>query len=1148
MAYGKYKYSNIKGEKGSDWNIEIWKKDFNVVPSVGDDFQGGVVFKVTATDVYVVAKENIIDGATTAFDWGCVGTSISGADGTAIGTGKQNTADIIAGCSSTDSAAYMCSNLNSNGYLDWYLPSKDELVEIYNNKSTLEAVSGFSAFGGNNFWSSSESSNLNANLVFFFNGTITQTNKGVNYNVRPIRSYNYTQVTEFDTEGEGFEITWNGRGGTRNKDFIGSACTLNMIIKDSSEESFVYDVLTSGVKNYYIRIYKGAVDASHTNLWWFGWIQPGFDLVENSPFPYSYNLTATDSYGYLNQLKPVSFDYEWEKQGAIADVSTETVLILDLGGSIDVGGSSSNNLTPAPDSYYWHRTSADWWASGDYDATENCLTQYYVSRGAYANRSEFDDEGNLTTSNNPLEYKLQDVFNGTLRLFNLVGFLAEGKYNFIQPNSLVGNTSGSLSCFNRKALIGTMTSETVNTLLTIDQSNNVILAGSGLTYEPSLTSVSIKYPQEASFNVPADTDLEGNTITAGYVGANSGLYSLNYVTKNFTTVVKSNFSFNDNDHDIYNNTFQTTSNLTFKLSNGTDNYYLQPQGDGVFSWTLNNSTALPISIVRGFLAGAYPQPQNTLEFVLSGGISNDPDFTFATGTSNNLFNGGGGGGNFPCRRRTDQQVGSPTVTYSRFETLLKFECSVQSPPISGLITLTTSTSNNYYQRQLTGVVHAIDPINDPAPYTNETKILELQLTPFESDSVVSGNTEVVYSASQDTTTSLEYEELGSSAIGQTSVNDLYAVKRKVSPLYPPVTGGFRRGDSGDFRDILQLNVNEYLDLQTEPLEVLQADIQSANISPLKLVKYSINDNGSYKYYQFLGGTFKAQSEIMSGEWYKVESSTSNPIIIDDPTSNPTELILNPIYNNLSNIGSSISGLNNLNTTGLRPMILGTLDAALASGAAITNISFDSNVEGKYYTGQKLYLALANGSAQQEITCSTTKTGVAYVDVSSITPSRDYPIGSIVLVKTSDLTNVIVPNTPTPNLYQGITTQYIFLKPNDFLTTSGTTFKMYTRDAGASVQPSAFVSRTKVYAMFWTPAGYEVTDVDVYGANNRTFILKEGVHNSSSSVNVQTGGTMNTTMTLTTAKEFVVGKYGMIEVEFGASNDTIYGAKITIQAI
>ena len=736
-----------------------------------------------------------------------------------------------------------------------------------------------------------------------------------------------------------------------------------------------------------------------------------------------------------------------------------------------------------------------------------------------------------------------------------------------------------------------MTSETVNTLLTIDQSNNVILGGSGLTYEPSLSSVSIKYPQEASFNVPADTDLEGNTITAGYVGANSGLYSLNYVTKNFTSVVKSNFSFNDNNHDIYNNTFQTTSNLTFKLSDGTDNYYLQPQGDGVFSWNLNNSTALSISIVRGFLAGAYPQPQNTLEFVLSGGVSNDPDFTYATGTSNNLFNGGGGGGNFPCRRRPDQQAGSPAVTYSLFETLLKFECTVQSPPISGLITLTTSTSNNYYQRQLTGVVHAIDPINDPTPYTNETKILELQLTPFESDNAISGNTEVVYSASQDTTTSLEYEELGSSAIGQTSINDLYAVKRKVSPLYPPITGGFRRGNSGDFRDILQLNVNEYLDLQTEPLEILQADIQSANISPLKLVKYSINNNGSYKYYQFLGGTFKAQSEIMSGEWYKVESSTSNPIIVDTPTSSPTELILNPIYNNLSNISSSISGLNNLNTTSLKPMILGTLDTALASGTAITNISFDSNVEGKCYAGQKLYLALANGSAQQEITCSNTKTGVAYIDVSSITPSRDYPIGSIVLVKTSDLTNVITggggsgtpggsdtqvqfndsgafagdsdftfnktTNTLTTNKVdsfwlRGLNVGNIYdleayLTAVDFCMTSSLSVTSHTNsNGGSSDYDNASASS---YATFQVPKGYEATHVQVYGSSSSSYfdVYACSVANNVTSAAVSNAA-VNSNQALSIAFLGTPSKYLSIRFNARATRRQVYGAKITLARV
>ena len=35
------------------------------------------------------------------YAWGCIETYISGADGIAIGTGYQNTLDIVAGCSQT---------------------------------------------------------------------------------------------------------------------------------------------------------------------------------------------------------------------------------------------------------------------------------------------------------------------------------------------------------------------------------------------------------------------------------------------------------------------------------------------------------------------------------------------------------------------------------------------------------------------------------------------------------------------------------------------------------------------------------------------------------------------------------------------------------------------------------------------------------------------------------------------------------------------------------------------------------------------------------------------------------------------------------------------------------------------------------------
>jgi hypothetical protein len=108
-----------------------------------------------------------IDQSTGA-PWGCYAYNISGADGTALGSGNQNTIDIVAGCAEAGTAARLCSDLDLNGYSDWYLPSKDELYKLYVNQAYIGGVAPY------NYWSSSEVDMLNAWKLNFGNGSLVQ--------------------------------------------------------------------------------------------------------------------------------------------------------------------------------------------------------------------------------------------------------------------------------------------------------------------------------------------------------------------------------------------------------------------------------------------------------------------------------------------------------------------------------------------------------------------------------------------------------------------------------------------------------------------------------------------------------------------------------------------------------------------------------------------------------------------------------------------------------------------------------------------------------------------------------------------------------------------------------------------------------------
>ena len=79
--------------------------------------------------------------------------------GTAIGTGEVNTAAIVAEYGSVDPynktgdcAARLVDQYAYGGYTDWFLPSRDELHLLYQNKGDI------GGFASDRYWSSSETS------------------------------------------------------------------------------------------------------------------------------------------------------------------------------------------------------------------------------------------------------------------------------------------------------------------------------------------------------------------------------------------------------------------------------------------------------------------------------------------------------------------------------------------------------------------------------------------------------------------------------------------------------------------------------------------------------------------------------------------------------------------------------------------------------------------------------------------------------------------------------------------------------------------------------------------------------------------------------------------------------------------------------
>jgi len=172
LSNGDVRYWRVRAH-GSDTRYGDWTAilSFEVVYGIGGTGPaGGIIFydKGSYSDGWRYLEAASTDQGTSNV-WGGFNTLVGGTS-TAIGSGAANTVAIVAKFgaaepwqSITNYAAKICSDLDTGGCDDWFLPSKDELAEMYAQRDLI------GNFDWHSFWSSSEYDSQSAWYHYFNN-------------------------------------------------------------------------------------------------------------------------------------------------------------------------------------------------------------------------------------------------------------------------------------------------------------------------------------------------------------------------------------------------------------------------------------------------------------------------------------------------------------------------------------------------------------------------------------------------------------------------------------------------------------------------------------------------------------------------------------------------------------------------------------------------------------------------------------------------------------------------------------------------------------------------------------------------------------------------------------------------------------------
>ena len=174
--------------------------DTTTPPEIGDYYEGGIVFYIAPTPTDLDGDGDLDTGLICSIEdqgnkqWSNNIYETTNASQVNIGKGYSNTQIIISKQEITINsyAAGIASTYAGGGFTDWFLPSKKELIRMFNKQTIINSRS--TANGGDNlvgnYWSSTEDNISSTSRAFaYWSDAMNKLNKTDKYKVRAIRVF-----------------------------------------------------------------------------------------------------------------------------------------------------------------------------------------------------------------------------------------------------------------------------------------------------------------------------------------------------------------------------------------------------------------------------------------------------------------------------------------------------------------------------------------------------------------------------------------------------------------------------------------------------------------------------------------------------------------------------------------------------------------------------------------------------------------------------------------------------------------------------------------------------------------------------------------------------------------------------------------------